>query len=194
MVEQIIDGPDGLSNFDYVYPGHVIDLGTEGTISLIYFQNCLREDIRGGKITVRELRSDVHEPAELSRKAIGCGSMEALDAQGDGRTSAAMVFRAQGGIKVVEHSAPCFLIPAKADWFSIVEMRSALEIFRLQRPGKSVDLVAHDVNLTPGGAYQIRTNENAVVIRVSPYPKRGAEANIVVLGEDLTEKVSCGNP
>ncbi len=194
MVEHVVDGPDGLSNFDYVYPGRVIDLGTKGALSLIYFQNCLREKIKGGKVTVRELNSEVHEPVQLSRIAVGCGSMHTLSAQEDRRTSAAMVFRGQDKVRVIKHSAPCLLTSGQAVWLSIIEMRSALEVFILRQPGISVDLGAYGVILVPGQAYQIKTNEGTMVVRVSPDARETSGSEPVVLGDQLVEKVNCGYP
>lgn len=194
MVENVVDGPNDISSFDYVYPGRVIDLGTKGTLSLIYFQNCLREKIKGGKVIVRELISEVHEPTQLHRTAIGCGNRHTIGAQKDRRASAAMVFRRQDKVQVIKHSAPCLIMSGQPVWLSIVEMNSALEVFILRQPGKSVDLGAHGVNLVPGHAYRIGTNESTVIIRVSHDTREARDPETVILGDQLVEKVTCGYP
>ena len=194
MVEQIVDGPDGLSNFDYVYPGRVVDLGKDGSLTLIYFENCLREKIRGGEVTVRELQSEVREPAQLTRTAADCGSMHILDTPTDLRTSAAMVFRGQDKITVVESSAPCLVTSGQSNWLSIIEMRSGHEIFRLRQPGRKVDLAAYGLILKPGLTYQVRTDENSIIVRVSVIAKPDRVSEPVTVGEELTEKTPCGYP
>jgi hypothetical protein len=194
MVEQVVDGPDGLSNFDYVYPGRVIDLGTKGALSLIYFQNCMREEITGGSVTIGEHGSDVHKTVQLNRTSLDCGGLHELSDQRGRRTSAAMVFRGQSNTKVINHSAPCILISSQADWLSIVETRSELEIFLLGEPSNSVDLRDYNIFLTPGRAYRISTNKNDVVIRVSPDAGQQSGSETLVLETQQTEKVTCGNP
>lgn len=194
MVEYVVNGPDGLSNFDYVYPGHVIDLGTNGALSLIYFQHCIREEIRGGQVTIQEYSSDVREPIQLSRTSLQCGNGQNLAIQNDRRTSAAMVFRGQPKLLQIDHSAPCFQTSGKADWLSIVEARSALEIFLIQRPEKMVDLSRLRVFLKPGQIYHVRTNDNTITVRIAADAKMQSGSEAVSLDDQLTEKMVCENP
>ncbi len=108
MVEQISGEQDDLSTFDYLYPGRVIDLGSDGSLVLVYFQTCLRERILGGKVTVRNHESSVQGSIRLSRSPAGCIQDDRQLHHDDQRASAAMVFRGQASIKVIDHLAPRF--------------------------------------------------------------------------------------
>ena len=61
MVEQISGGLGDLSTFDYLYPGRVVDLGSNGSLVLIYFQSCLRERILGGGSLFAKMRAVFRE-------------------------------------------------------------------------------------------------------------------------------------
>ncbi len=72
MVEAIDGAPNaGVAFLDYVYPGKVIDLGAGGTLTLAYFDTCLSETIKGGKVTVAKGASEV-EGGDVSTKKVPC--------------------------------------------------------------------------------------------------------------------------
>jgi len=72
LVEAVDGAPDaGVAFLDYVYPGKVIDLGAGGTLTLGYFDTCLSETIKGGKVTVAKGASEV-VGGEVSTKKVPC--------------------------------------------------------------------------------------------------------------------------
>ncbi len=72
LVEAVDNAPDaGVGFLDYVYPGKVIELGSGGTLTLAYFDTCLTETIKGGRVTVARGASDV-EGGAVSTKKVPC--------------------------------------------------------------------------------------------------------------------------
>jgi hypothetical protein len=60
MVEDIKNAPSaGVDFMDYVRPGQVINLGTAGSMVLVYLDTCVAETIRGGQVTVGSGQSRV---------------------------------------------------------------------------------------------------------------------------------------
>lgn len=192
MVEQVTGGPNDLSTYDYLYPGRIINLGTDGSIDLIYFQTCLRERILGGKITVLQDRSSVQGSVRLMRSHAGCGQDDRRFRHDDRRTSAAMVFRGRASIDVVGHLAPRFETADQVDWISVTELPSALEIFRLHRPNRIVDLNSLGLLLEPGGLYRVETGDSYVTFRVDPDAIERKGSKPISLRHRLPDKISSG--
>lgn len=194
MVEHIVSGPDDVSNFDYLYPGRVIDLGTDGTLSLIYFQTCLREEILGGRVTIRENASDIRGSVRLRRVSAGCAIDDRRNDSHGHRTSAAMVFRGQAPIEIIDHLMPRFTLCSPAEWFSIAELPSALEILRIGTVGSSFDLRAHALFLDPGKTYRVGTNNGHTIIRTAPDADKTIGSRAINLRHKITDKRADGIP
>lgn len=72
LVEAVEGAPNaGVGFLDYVYPGKVIELGSGGTLTLAYFDTCLTETIKGGRVTVARGASEV-EGGQVSTKKVPC--------------------------------------------------------------------------------------------------------------------------
>ncbi len=193
MVEQFSGQLGDLSTFDYLYPGRVIDLGADDSLALIYFRSCLRERILGGQVTVREDESSVRGAVRMSRSPAGCRPDGQRFHHSDRRTSAAMVFRGQTRIEVIDHLAPSFEFSQRFDWLSITEIRSALEVFRLQQPREAIDLSSLNLLLEPGGIYRVETNESFAIFRIDPDARESEGSKPVKLFSKSPDKVIDGD-
>ena len=195
MVEHIDGGPDGLSIFDYLYPGHAFDLGSAGSVSLIYFQTCLREEIHGGFVTIREHESDVEGSVRLSRKPARCGVDRRQDDADRRQTSAAVVFRGSIPVVTIDHLAPRFEVNERIDEISIVHIPSALEIFRVQLSSTILDLGLHGLRLEPGELYRIETggSRSHLMLRVDPGAEKKNEAKTIELTFGRISRSGDGN-
>ncbi len=72
LVEAVEKAPDaGVAFMDYVYPGKVIELGSDGTLTLSYFDTCRTEKITGGQVTVSDGASEV-EGGDVESKKFPC--------------------------------------------------------------------------------------------------------------------------
>jgi hypothetical protein len=183
MVEHIDGGPEGLSIFDYLYPGSAFDLGSAGSVSLIYFQTCLREEIRGGLVTIREHESDVEGSVQLSRKPAKCGADRRQNDADRQQTSAAVVFRGSNPVVTVDHLAPRFEVNEGVDEISIIHIPLALEIFRAQLSSTTLDLGLHGLLLEPGQLYRIETgrSRSRLILRVDPDAQKKNEPRTIEL-------------
>ena len=191
MVEEITSGPDSLSAYDYLYPGRVISLGENGALTLIYFKTCLRERILGGKVTVQEHKSIVQGSSQLSRNAAGCGLIDRQFYNDDRRTSAAMVFRRLTSIPVIDHLSPRFETLNKSDWISIIELPSALEVFRTQQPDQIIDLNSLGFLLKPGSVYRVETNDHFAIIQIEfDSTKKTGSSPILIKNKKSYENLS----
>ena len=72
MVESVENAPKaGVEFLDYVFPGQVIDLGRKGVVVLSYFDTCLVETARGGRLTVERGASKI-SGGRVSAKKVPC--------------------------------------------------------------------------------------------------------------------------
>ena len=55
LVEELAEVNTDLEEFDYVYKGQTIDLGTDGEIVLSYFTSCKLERLKGGNVQIGQL-------------------------------------------------------------------------------------------------------------------------------------------
>lgn len=72
LVEAVENAPKADVGFlDYVYPGKVIELGSDGMVTLSYFETCLTETITGGRVKVARGASEV-EGGKVDAKKFPC--------------------------------------------------------------------------------------------------------------------------
>ena len=105
-----------------------------------------------------------------------------------------MVFRGQHHVQVVDDVTPCFLTSQKADWLSITEFPSSIEIFRYEQPNRSVDLSRYSVSLSPGVTYQIKTNDSTAIIHLDPDAREVNDSRVIQLVDKATDEIACGSP
>ena len=88
LVEDVKDAPDaGVSFLDYVFPGQTIDLGSKGTLVLSYFDSCMLETIRGGRVTVERGASAV-DGGKVSMQKVACQGDQIVVAAASGEGGA----------------------------------------------------------------------------------------------------------
>jgi len=71
LVEAVSAPRAGVDLMDYVYAGQVVELGTNGTISIAYFETCTTETIQSGTVTVGSTSSTVRG-GQISSKKVPC--------------------------------------------------------------------------------------------------------------------------
>ncbi len=59
LIEDAVNAPASVQVFDYVYPGDVIELGSDGSITLAFFETCAVQTVRGGRAVIGEQRAQV---------------------------------------------------------------------------------------------------------------------------------------
>lgn len=193
IIEDITNGPGHISKFDYLYPGHVIDLGRKGVLSLIYFQTCLRESIRGGKVTIQDRESDVEGSIRISQRLSGCDLGDHQHQPSGRRTSAAMVFRGSTPVLTIDHLSPRFKVSGDVQSISIIELPSSVEIIRLRPSNMTVDLSDHNILLVPGKIYRVASNSGYVIIRIDKEANQSRGANAIQIDHRLKNGDVIGN-
>ena len=71
LVESVHGQVKGAEFMDYVAPGHVIKLGSGGSIVLAYLATCVRETVTGGEVVVGTAESNVSR-GDVSREKQPC--------------------------------------------------------------------------------------------------------------------------
>ena len=103
-----------------------------------------------------------------------------------------MIFRNPGSIPVIDHLAPRVEISGKSNWISITELPSALEVFRLQRPNKIVDLNRLGLRLNPGSFYRFETNDSFAIFQIDSDARKKEGSNLIRLPQSRSDKISSG--
>ncbi len=170
-----------LSQFDYVAPGRVIDLGAAGTLTLGYLASCERERIEGGKVTVGKEQSTV-VGGSVKRLKIACdgGSLQLSSEQS--QQSLAVVFRDFDATKNKNLPKPQTVLYGTTPVVSVGTAGAALTIKRLDRSEQpivlvldkpTVDLETQGVALSPGGLYQAKALSRGIFFKIDPSASDG---------------------
>lgn len=175
IVEDSAPTVSGLGFMDYLDPGRVITLKPEDWLVLGYLSSCIREEIKGGTVTVGATESNV-AGGKINRTVIPCGGAAQLS-QAQASKSGAIVLRKapskQGSNAVPEPSTTILaLSPILRSSAS-----GAIKLQRLDQPGepvilpvnaRSADLLGLGIQLTPGGVYRASAGQTSTVFRIAP--------------------------
>lgn len=173
IVEELDVEGSGLQFMDYVEEGRVIDLGTDGSVTLGYLASCLTETIRGGRVVVGRKKSTV-ENSEVKRQRAPCdgGAIRLSAAEAD--KSGVIVFRKPPGPQMTLYGTSPFISSPTA--------RGAIVIERIDVPGERHDLTLRDgfldlansaTELSRGGIYRATAGDTELVFEIDQYAKAG---------------------
>lgn len=181
IVEDVEAPSAGVAFMDYLVPGRVIELGTNGTLKLGYLRSCFSETITGGQVVVGRERSRV-AGGNLERRRVECdgGSLRLSDEQAG--KSAVLVLRRppRAGGGSMPH--PSFKIYGASPVVKIAGDAVSVSIERLDRSGPAIDVAlrggtvdfaATGRSLEPGGIYRARAGDRSVVFKVDPFARPG---------------------
>jgi hypothetical protein len=190
IVEEVKGKVTGAEFMDYVTPGTVIKLGSDGTVVLGYMTSCWRETIKGGVAIVgrEESRTSL---GEVSREKVGCDQKQAKLSDREATQSAATTFRSLAAAKqetataaaaqqaviyglspVLELAQPGKVIIERIDMPG--ERVEAVVTSRMLIKGKFYDLAAAGKALAPGGTYSATVGARKVVFSVDVLARPGA--------------------
>ena len=174
IVEDVQADAVAVSQFDYVAPGQVIDLGSQGTLILGYLSSCERERIAGGQVTVGKEQSTV-VGGSVKRLKIVCdgGSLQLSPDQS--QQSLTVVFRDFDPSKNKNLPKPQTVVYGTSPVVSVGAAGAALNIKRIDRteqpidlvlPRATVDLAAEGIELAPGGLYQAKALGRGIIFKI----------------------------
>ncbi len=182
IVERISAAGSDLSFMDYLSEGQVIELRAGESLTLGYLSSCWVEEIRGGRVLIGRLRSEVKH-GSVTRKQVDCagGGIRLSDDQGV--TSGVVVFRKPPGTtstmpkaQITLHgtSPMISLVTGKAGTVVIERLDKSEERHALVAKDSHLDLAEIGISLAPGGLYRAVAGKSQVVFRIDPFAEPGA--------------------
>ncbi len=92
IVEAVSPPQPGVAAMELVEPGRTIEVGDRGELVLGYLRSCIREQIRGGTVTVGATQSTV-VGGRITRAAVECDGGRLVLTAEQAAKSGALVFR-----------------------------------------------------------------------------------------------------
>ncbi len=175
IVEAIQAPSSGLQPFDFVTPGQVFALGTDGRLTLGYLASCQRERIEGGRVTIGTAQSTV-EGGTIKRLKVACDG-GALQLGDEAKQQSAVVVFREGPTLSKDLPKPQVVLYGISPVVKLAKAGAELEIRRLDQPAQPVtiamthaaeDLGRKGVSLAPGGLYAARAGDRAIVFKIDP--------------------------
>ena len=173
IVEEITAKGTGLQFMDYVEEGLVIDLGTDGKVTLGYLASCLTETIRGGRVVVGRKKSMVVS-SDVQRQRVPCDGGAILLSAAEADKSGVIVFRKPPGPQITLYGTSPFISSPSTGSTVIIE--------RIDVPGERHSLTLRDgfldvadsaIELRRGGIYRATAGETELVFKIDQYARAG---------------------
>lgn len=189
LVESISIQIPGVEAMDYLTPGMVINLGTNGVLVVDYLASCVRETITGGTATIGTTQSNV-EKGKVTRARVECDGAELqLTAAQSDQGGVAVYRSALGATGADGLPQPDLTLRGRAP-FLITKTPGTIRIERLDKPEPPLDIIAAgagriaiDLARTPtllaaGGLYRASLGTRRLIFRIDP-DAAGADAPLV---------------
>jgi hypothetical protein len=180
IVEDVKGKVSGVEFMDYVAPGKVIKLGTDGVVVLGYMTSCWRETIKGG-VAVVGVEGSRTSLSEVSREKVSCDARRAQLSEQEATQGAATTFRSMGSRKqgsqqqiqviygmspVIEMMRPGKLVIERMD---IPGQRIEKDVSaKMLVRGKFFDLAPTGELLLPGGTYRVSNESRSALFSIDP--------------------------
>lgn len=183
VVEDVQGKVTGAEFMDYVVPGTVIKLGSDGKVVLGYLKSCRRETVTGlGTLIVGAEQSAVHL-ADLNAIQVPCDSNQSQVVPQQVNESAATIVRSinepsatvpsltiHGVSPIIEATGPGKLVIERLD---VPGERHELAPAAMTR-GRFYDLARTKLSLVAGGIYSARIGSRLLVFRIDAAADAGA--------------------
>jgi hypothetical protein len=168
IVEDTSGATPGVEPLDLLPEGREISLQPDSGLIISYLDSCQRENIRGGKIIIGKVQSDVTD-GHVARRRISCDPAALALTPEQANQSATLVFRdppTEKGIKfIAETRQPLVIAPDLKD--VTIEDMEQVGAKRTVRFVKGIaDLTAEHAILRQGGLYRLSGGGRTLVFRV----------------------------
>jgi len=184
IVEDIEATGATLGSMDYVEPGEVVNLESDGRLILGYFAGCVQETITGGKVTVGKTGSTV-EGGSVETLKVDCdsGQVELTDRQSN--ASGVVAFRGGGAPASVQvkpqvtlHGLSPIVRTGVPGTLTITRIDRAAPPIELTVTAGAVDLSTKQIVLAPGAIYraELKASQSvrSVVFETDAFARTGA--------------------
>ena len=184
IVEDIETEGASLGFMDYVEPGEVVNLGSDGRLILGYFAGCVQETITGGKVTVGKTGSTV-EGGSIETLKVDCdsGQVELTDRQSN--SSGVVAFRGGGSAapkqakpQLTLHGLSPIVQIGSPGTLTITRIDSAAPPIEMIVTAGAVDLYKRQIVLAAGAIYRAELTAaqsvSSVVFETDAFAEAGA--------------------
>ena len=178
LIEDISEERGDFQIMDFLEPGTIIQLKTNGLLVLGYMNSCIQESIVGGNVTIGEEKSVVVE-GQVTRKTLTCGGNTKVSVTRNKKGDAgAVVFRNKKHSKrfKAEHE-----VHGISPFIFITDGSGKISIARVDGKGKKyefavdtgvVDLAQKGIKLRRNISYLLETNKRTTTFKISPKARR----------------------
>jgi hypothetical protein len=168
IVEDTSGNVVGVEPLDLLRTGREIVLTAESGLIVSYLNSCQRENIRGGKIVIGEIQSEV-KGGEVSRRRVPCDAAALNLTPEQANQSATLVFRKppqEKGIDFLLNTRqPIVIAPDAAE--VRLEQLEKTRATRTVKVAKGIaDLTTEQGLLDQGGLYRLTAGDKVVTFRV----------------------------
>lgn len=161
------DPATGLSAYQFLDAGTRIHLSDGLELELGYFRSCVREQIRGGTVTIGENQSRIDNSGRVDRITLDCTAEVRLNA-GERQESGASAWRAPvgGPPQLLDNLTPVFAFGTAPGEVVIQRTDRPADPIRLDATGLSVDLATLGIELAEGAIYDVSAGNTTRRIEV----------------------------
>jgi len=168
IVEDTSGNVVGVEPLDLLRTGREIVLTAESGLIVSYLNSCQRENIRGGRIVIGEVQSEV-KGGEVSRRRVPCDAAALNLTPEQANQSATLIFRdppKEKGINFLLNTRqPIVIAPGSAE--VTLEQLEKTHAVRTVKVVKGIaDLTAEQGLLDQGGLYQLTAGGKVIKFRV----------------------------
>ena len=179
IVERIDAPGSTIEAFDYLWPGDVVELGTDSVLVLGYMASCRRETIVGGRVTVGQDASAT-DSTMLHHQKVPCDPIVATLTSAQASESGAVVLRdpeeealkAEQSIRIYS-TAPVFRTPQPVARIVVRRLDRSEPVIVLEPSGSVLDTAGSATAFAPGGRYEAQAGEIRRIFEVDSQPDEG---------------------
>ncbi len=179
IIEEIGTAREDFQPMDFLDAGEKIDLKSGETLHLGYLDSCIREEIRGGTVTIGKEQSIV-TGGRVTRNVLVCEGGTSIAKGKKKRDAGAVVFRANVGKStakpehVVFALSPLVHLSSTPGEIRIMRLDGRGKVFRIPVEDEWVDLAKSRIKLKRNVIYRLEAGDRATTFRISPQAKSEA--------------------
>ncbi len=186
IVEDTSGKVAGVEPLDLLRLGREIELSADSGLIISYLNSCQRENIRGGKVVIGDVQSEV-TGGEVSRRRVPCDAAALNLTPEQANQSATLVFRGDDSVEgdpvaaeakfLLDTRQPIVLAPGIAE-ITVENRRNPSIKWSVKLVDGVADITRGHGLLDQGGVYRIVSGQRSVIFRVG---KEASDAPMPIL-------------
>lgn len=180
IVEAVSAPSTSLQPMDFLDEGQVVELRDGETLTLGYLSSCVRETIKGGKITIGAARSTVDKGLRKAEE-VDCDGARVVKVTTRAADVAGAVFRKGKWDEPLPK--PNWTSFAISPLFRLTPDVPTLRVVRIDQEEKAIEAPVTDgfadfakagIGLKPSGLYEVTAGNVSLILQVSPLAEKDA--------------------